>query len=49
MLVSNYDVVIHLAAHLDKDPEVADLCFTTNAQGTLNLIKHMQPGSIFRL
>jgi nucleoside-diphosphate-sugar epimerase len=47
MLVSNYDVVIHLAAHLDKDPEVADLCFTTNAQGTLNLIKHMQPGSIF--
>jgi nucleoside-diphosphate-sugar epimerase len=45
--VANYDVVIHLAAHLDKDPDAAELCFNTNADGTLNLIRHMQPGSVF--
>ena len=45
--VSNYDVVIHLAAHLDKNPKAADQCFRTNAEGTLNLIRLMQPGSVF--
>ncbi len=45
--VQNYDVVIHLAAHLDKHPEGADQCFRTNADGTLNLIRNMQPGSVF--
>ena len=45
--VANYDVVIHLAAHLDKNPDAAELCFNTNADGTLNLIRHMQPGSVF--
>ena len=45
--VANYDVVIHLAAHLDKDPDAAELCFSTNADGTLSLIRHMQPGSVF--
>ena len=43
----NYDVVIHLAAHLDKHPDASDLCFRTNAEGTLNLIRNMQPGSVF--
>ncbi len=45
--VSNYDVVIHLAAHLDKDPAAAEACFRTNAQGTANVIRHMQPSSVF--
>ena len=44
---SDYDVVIHLAAHLDKNPKAADQCFRTNAEGTLNLIRNMQPGSVF--
>jgi nucleoside-diphosphate-sugar epimerase len=46
-LVANYDVVIHLAAHLDKDPEAAESCFRTNAEGTANLLRHMQPNSVF--
>jgi len=45
--VSDYDVVIHLAAHLDKNPKAADQCFRTNGEGTLNLIRNMQPGSVF--
>ena len=45
--VANYDAVIHLAAHLDKDPDAADLCFQTNVEGTANVIKHMAPNSVF--
>ena len=46
-LVANYDVVIHLAAHLDKDPEAAESCFRTNAEGTANILRQMQPNSVF--
>ena len=45
--VENYDVVIHLAAHLDKDPAAAELCFRTNAEGTANVISRMRPNSVF--
>lgn len=45
--VADYDAVIHLAAHLDKDPAAAELCFRTNAEGTANVIKHLQPGAAF--
>lgn len=45
--VSDYDVVIHLAAHLDKDPAAAELCFQTNAEGTANVISRMRPNSVF--
>jgi nucleoside-diphosphate-sugar epimerase len=45
--VADYDVVIHLAAHLDKSPEAAELCFRTNGDGTVNLLRHMKPGSVF--
>ena len=45
--VSDYDIVIHLAAHLDKNPNAADQCFRTNAEGTLNLIRNMRSGSVF--
>jgi nucleoside-diphosphate-sugar epimerase len=44
---SAYDVVIHLAAHLSKDPADAEACFRTNVQGTLNLIREMPPQSVF--
>ena len=46
-LVAAYDVVIHLAAHLSKDPEEAADCFRTNAEGTARIIRQMQPGTVF--
>ena len=46
-LVATYDAVIHLAAHLDKDPEAAESCFRTNAEGTANILRQMQPNSVF--
>lgn len=46
-LVEDYDAVIHLAAHLDKDPAAAERCFRTNLDGTANLLRHMQPNSVF--
>lgn len=46
-VVSDYDAVIHLAAHLDKDPAAAEDCFRTNAEGTANLLRHMRPYSVF--
>jgi nucleoside-diphosphate-sugar epimerase len=46
-LVADYDVVIHLAAYLDKDPGAAEVCFSTNADGTLNLVRNMRAGGVF--
>lgn len=46
-IVSDYDVVIHLAAHLDKSAAAAEQCFLTNAEGTANVLRHMRPGSVF--
>ena len=45
--VANYDVVVHLAAHHEKDPDAAAVCFSTNADGTLNLMRNMRTGSVF--
>lgn len=45
--VADYDAVIHLAAHLDKDPQAAGDCFHTNAEGTANLLTHMREGATF--
>ncbi|MGH9902093.1 MAG: NAD-dependent epimerase/dehydratase family protein, partial [Pyrinomonadaceae bacterium] len=45
--VADYDVVIHLAAHLDKSPEAAEECFRTNAEGTANLLRRARPNTIF--
>jgi len=45
--VADYDVVIHLAAHLDKSPDAAADCFRTNAEGTANVLSHMREGAIF--
>lgn len=46
-LVANYDAVIHLAGHLDKSPEAAELCFRTNAEGAANVVKHLRSGAAF--
>lgn len=46
-VVSDYDVVIHLAAHLDKDPANADQCFQTNAEGTAGILRRLRPGAVF--
>jgi len=46
-LVSDYDVVIHLAAHLDKDPASAELSFRTNIEGAANVVKQLRPNSVF--
>ncbi|MEO6334227.1 MAG: NAD(P)-dependent oxidoreductase [Pyrinomonadaceae bacterium] len=48
-IVGEYDVVIHLAAHLDKSPEAADQVFLTNVEGTINLLKNVKPGAVFIL
>jgi nucleoside-diphosphate-sugar epimerase len=45
--VREYDVVVHLAAYFDKSPQGAPDCFLTNAEGTRNLLRFMQPNSIF--
>jgi nucleoside-diphosphate-sugar epimerase len=45
----DYEVVIHLAAYLSKDPAEAENCFRTNVEGTVNLLREMQPHSVFIL
>jgi len=45
--IAAYEVVIHLAAHLSKDPAQSDDCFRTNVEGTVNLLREMSPNSIF--
>lgn len=45
--VADYDAVIHLAAHFDKDHSGAQECYRTNAEGTANVIRNMRPGSTF--
>ena len=42
-----YEVVIHLAAHLSKHPADAEDCFRTNVEGTVNLLRTMEPNSVF--
>ena len=42
-----YEVVIHLAAHLSKNPADAENCFRTNVEGTVNLLRQMKPNSVF--
>ncbi len=46
-LVRDYDVVIHLAAILDKSPEGAEQVFRTNVEGTVNLLREMNENSVF--
>lgn len=46
-VVADYDVVIHLAATLDKSPEAAEEVFLTNVEGTVNLLRAMRENSVF--
>jgi len=45
--VADYDVVIHLAAHMDKSPTGATQSFRTNVEGTRNVLVNMRPYSTF--
>ncbi|MGD9588085.1 MAG: NAD-dependent epimerase/dehydratase family protein [Pyrinomonadaceae bacterium] len=45
--VADYDVVIHLAAYLDKDPANAEAVFLTNVEGTVNLLKNVRKDAVF--
>lgn len=46
-IVRDYDVVIHLAAQLDKSPDAAGPVFLTNVEGTVNLLREMKENSVF--
>ncbi len=46
-IVKDYDLVIHLAAELDKSPENAENVFLTNVDGTVNLLREMKENSVF--
>lgn len=46
-IAQNYDVVIHLAAKLDKSTAAADDVFRTNVEGTVNLLKNMRKDAVF--
>ncbi len=46
-IVKEYDVIIHLAALLDKSPSNAANIFHTNVDGTVNLLKHVKEGGVF--
>ena len=48
-MVEDYDLVIHLAACLDKSPEAADEVFLTNVEGTINALKNIRKGATFIL
>ena len=45
--VENYDVVIHLAAELDKSSDNAESVFLTNVEGTVNLLRSMRENAVF--
>lgn len=46
-IVENYDIVIHLAAELDKSPDNAESVFLTNVEGTINILRSMRADSVF--
>lgn len=46
-IAAEYDLVIHLAARLDKAPEAAEEVFLTNVEGTINLLKNVRKSAAF--
>ena len=46
-MVSDYDVVIHLASEMSKAPEDERHVFLTNVEGTVNLLQEMNEDSTF--
>jgi nucleoside-diphosphate-sugar epimerase len=45
--VGDYDLVIHLAAKLDKSPASAEEVFLTNVEGTINVLREVKKGAVF--
>lgn len=45
--IEDYDMVIHLAAHLDKSPDAADEVFLTNVEGTVNVLQNVRENAVF--
>ncbi len=45
--LEDYDLVIHLAAHLDKSPDAAEEVFLTNVEGTVNVLKNIRKDAAF--
>jgi len=45
--IGDYDVVVHMAAMLDKDPAAADNVFLTNVEGTVNVLKNVRKDAVF--
>ncbi|MEO6588074.1 MAG: NAD-dependent epimerase/dehydratase family protein, partial [Pyrinomonadaceae bacterium] len=46
-IIQDYDVVIHLAAELDKSPDSAESVFLTNVEGTINVLREMKENAVF--
>lgn len=46
-IVKDYDVVVHLAALLDKSPDATEMTFLTNVDGTINLLRSMNENAVF--
>jgi nucleoside-diphosphate-sugar epimerase len=46
-IIGDYDVVIHLAAHLDKSPEGVGQSFLTNVEGTVNVLREIKENAVF--
>ena len=45
--IADYDVVIHLAAHLDKSFAESGNTFLTNVEGTVNVLREMSEDAVF--
>jgi nucleoside-diphosphate-sugar epimerase len=46
-MVSDYDLVIHLAASLDKSPDASEEVFLTNVEGTINVLQRVRRDAAF--
>jgi nucleoside-diphosphate-sugar epimerase len=46
-VVKEYDVIVHLAAHLDKSPKASGQVFLTNVEGTVNILREVREDAVF--
>lgn len=46
-LLKNYDVIIHMAACVDKSPEAASRNFEVNVNGTVKLLENLSQNQVF--
>jgi nucleoside-diphosphate-sugar epimerase len=46
-IISDYDVIIHMAASVDKRPEAANKNFAVNVGGTIKLLEKLSPNQTF--